>query len=88
MLSAETGIVTTLFFCGWVGWILGQAIQLLIQKLANQKKSGLIVFTYLVAFASLVLFNLFDVTVFDLRMNTIGWLLLAAIAGVVSSNQK
>jgi O-antigen ligase len=47
----------------------------------------LILFSYLVAFGSCILFNLFDVTVFDLRVNTIGWLLLSAIAGIVSRDR-
>ncbi len=43
----------------------------------------LILFTYLTAFAGCILFNLLDVTLFDLRVNTINWLLLSAICGVV-----
>jgi hypothetical protein len=42
----------------------------------------LIIFTYLVAFGACVLFNLVDVTLSDVKINTIVWLLLAAIAGV------
>ena len=43
----------------------------------------LILFSYLTAFAGCILFNLLDVTLFDLRVNTINWLLLSAICGVV-----
>ncbi|MEG3846019.1 O-antigen ligase family protein [Microcoleus sp. herbarium19] len=42
----------------------------------------LIFFSYLLAFGACTLFNTVDVTVFDLRLNTISWLLLAAICGV------
>lgn len=42
----------------------------------------LIFFSYLLAFAACTLFNTVDVTLFDLRLNTISWLLLAAISGV------
>lgn len=42
----------------------------------------LILFSYLVAFGACTLFNLFDVTLFDLRINAISWLLLAAICGI------
>ncbi|MEG3977524.1 O-antigen ligase family protein, partial [Microcoleus sp. herbarium8] len=42
----------------------------------------LILFSYLLAFAACTLFNTVDVTLFDLRLNTISWLLLAAICGV------
>ncbi|NES04116.1 MAG: O-antigen ligase family protein [Okeania sp. SIO2F4] len=83
MLTAETGIPATLFLCGWVGWILGKAVLLLINwSDINSKEDRLIFFSYLVAFAACTIFNMFDVTLFDLRVNTIGWLLLAAICGV------
>ncbi len=42
----------------------------------------LIFFSYLLAFGACTLFNTVDVTLFDLRLNTISWLLLAAICGV------
>lgn len=42
----------------------------------------LIFFSYLLAFAACTLFNTVDVTVFDFRVNTISWLLLAAIGGI------
>ncbi len=42
----------------------------------------LIFFSYLLAFGACTLFNTVDVTLFDLRLNTISWLLLAAISGV------
>ena len=42
----------------------------------------LILFSYLLAFAACTLFNTVDVTLFDFRVNTISWLLLAAICGV------
>ena len=50
----------------------------------------LILFTYLLAFGCCTLFNLVDVTIFDLRFNTLSWLLLSAISGVVyyQSNRK
>ncbi|MEG4506399.1 O-antigen ligase family protein [Microcoleus sp. F6_B4] len=42
----------------------------------------LIFFSYLLAFAACTLFNTVDVTLFDFRVNTTSWLLLAAICGV------
>ena len=45
--------------------------------------SKLIYFSYLVAFFNCILFNLLDVTIFDLRVNTINWILLAAINGII-----
>lgn len=91
MLTAETGIPATLFFCGLIGWILAQAVLLLRnwsevqfpEVEANWNHDKLIFFTYLVAFGGFTLFNFADVTLFDLRVNTLGWLLLSAICGVV-----
>ncbi len=83
MLTAETGIPTTLLFAGLVGWIMYKTI-LILQvwsevfrpeksveslenypefspqldtKLTNKLDDRLIIFTYLVAFSSCVLFN-------------------------------
>ena len=81
MLTAETGILATLLLCGIVGWILGRAVIFLANKQVERKAIGdkLILYTYIIAFTSLILFNCLDVTVFDFRLNTLAWLLLAAI---------
>ncbi|MEG4520965.1 MULTISPECIES: O-antigen ligase family protein [unclassified Microcoleus] len=46
----------------------------------------LIFFSYLLAFAACTLFNTVDVTLFDFRVNTTSWLLLAAIWGVCEAS--
>jgi O-antigen ligase len=85
MLSAETGLPSTLLFCGLLGWILFTGIQLLQNSHILNK---LIFFSYLVVFVEWLLFNTVDVTLFDFRLNTISWLLMAAICGTVyHSNQ-
>ncbi|MGK7941141.1 MAG: O-antigen ligase family protein [Crocosphaera sp.] len=90
MLLAEIGIIGTLLLSSFVGIILGKAV-ILMRKLSKnlspqpmQKKQEhiLLLFTYLVAFSLCIVFNLFDVSIFDLRVNLTGWLLLAAIAGI------
>lgn len=90
MLTAETGIPATLLFCGLIGWILAQAVLLLrvwsnVAPMDKQQwhQDKLIVFSYLLAFSGCTLFNMFDVTLFDLRVNTLGWIILSAICGVV-----
>ncbi|MEG4342986.1 O-antigen ligase family protein [Microcoleus sp. A003_D6] len=54
------------------------------QVVCQDKKANdrLIFFSYLLAFAACTLFNTVDVTLFDFRVNTISWLVLAAICGV------
>ncbi|WP_293147116.1 MULTISPECIES: O-antigen ligase [unclassified Microcoleus] len=54
--------------------------QVICQDVANADR--LIFFSYLLAFAACTLFNTVDVTLFDLRVNTISWVLLAAICGI------
>lgn len=82
MLTAETGIPGTILFCGLVGWILAQGMLLLAKLPLERSKDKLILFSFLVAFGAITLFNTADVSMFDLRVNTLGWLLLAAICGV------
>ncbi|MEQ8960302.1 MAG: O-antigen ligase family protein, partial [Coleofasciculus sp. C2-GNP5-27] len=85
MLAAETGIPATILFCGLVGWIFGQGVLWINKARSLSSRDRLIVFSYLVAFGGCILFNMLDVTLFDLRVNTLGWLLLSAIAGVTTS---
>jgi O-antigen ligase len=88
MLGAEIGIVATVVFSGIVGWVMAQAILLIGNWYKESSGDRLILFTYVVAFASCILFNLFDVTIFDLRINTFGWILFSAISGVVLQQRK
>jgi O-antigen ligase len=83
MLSAETGFPCTFLFCGLVGWIFFSGVQLLRQSKSLDPGDRLIFFTYLVVFIGLVLFNTVDVTLFEFRLNTFWWWVLAAIAGMV-----
>ncbi|MGF1488519.1 MAG: O-antigen ligase family protein [Prochloraceae cyanobacterium] len=85
MLSAEIGIFGILLFFGLIAWIFLRAIILLnvrSQAKIKKQRDRLILFTYLVAFSSCIFFNIFDVSIFDWRVNVLGWILLAAILGV------
>ncbi|NET55573.1 MAG: O-antigen ligase family protein [Symploca sp. SIO2E6] len=90
MLAAETGIPAVLLLCSLIGWIMVKGVQLLrvwSTSASNQKyQDQLILFTYLLAFGCCTLFNLVDVTLFDLRVNSLSWVLLSAICGVVYRN--
>lgn len=95
MLTAEAGIPFTVLFCVWVSWVIFQSIQLLIDwsnvvQLDRHKmaKERLILFSYLVAFMASVVFNTADVSLFDLRLNTLIWLLLSGICGVVNRHRE
>jgi hypothetical protein len=83
MLGAETGIISLLLFLIIIATIMFQAAKLLVTSCGEA--SNPIFFSYLVALTSCILFNLADVTIFDLRVNTIIWILLGAISGVTTS---
>jgi O-antigen ligase len=83
MFGAETGIISLLLFLAIIAMIMFKAAKLCLTSVGNPP--NLIFFSYLVAFTSCVLFNLADVTIFDLRVNTMIWILLAAISGVTTS---
>ena len=92
MLAAETGIIGLLLLSIIVGWVMMRGVLLVSLDTYHQSKSNyssderLILLTYIITFTSCVLFNLVDVTIFDLRINTIGWILFSSIAGVVLSS--
>ncbi len=96
MMTVETGLPGTLFLSAIVAWVAIRAVILialclraLSEKTPILNSQDLLIFvTYLFAFASCIIFNLFDVTIYDLRVNTIGWLLLASIYGVVERNSQ
>jgi O-antigen ligase len=89
MLAAETGIPGVLLLSGIVAWTMAQGSRLLRtqpkapEEKKQQKSNRLLLFTYFVAFSSCVLFNGLDVTLFDLRVNTLGWVIFSAIYGLV-----
>ncbi len=83
MLGVEIGILATVFLCVIVGSILFNTTLLFFKsKQTLNRQEKFIIFTYLLTFASCIVFNMFDVTIFDLRVNTISWIILATIAGI------
>jgi hypothetical protein len=103
MMSAETGIPGMLLLSGLVGWVLAKGV-LAFKNWHDLPLEGnsegtasvpgvptndrLIFFTFLLSFAGCTLFHLFDVTLFDSRVNILGWLILAAICGVADSRRS
>ena len=47
-----------------------------------KKEFKVIIFSYLVALLSYAIFNIFDVVIFDTRVNLLPWLLLSSINGL------
>jgi O-antigen ligase len=86
MLTAETGLITTLLLYGLVGWIFLRGIQHLqtwTAQTVKEQGDRRIYFSFLLAFFACTFFHSFDVILFDARINTMGWLLLATIWGII-----
>ncbi len=77
-LASEAGIPLMVGFCIVIGTIYYSGIQRLIKGnlLATEQATLL---GYLLAFASCLLFSLFDVALFDSRINILSWGLLSSI---------
>jgi O-antigen ligase len=84
MLAAETGLPATILLCAIAGWIGFRGVKSLPEFPPQQR---LMLFAYLVAFGGITLFHLLDVTLYDSRINLLGWLLLAGIGGVAMANE-
>ena len=97
MLLAEIGIPGTLLFCGLIGWVMLQASRLLFaqrptllqgEKVSETQSNRLVLFSFLVAFGGCIAFNNFDVTIFELRLNVLGWVVVSAIGGMVQAQYE
>ncbi|MBT9316774.1 O-antigen ligase family protein [Leptothoe spongobia] len=80
-LACDTGIPTMVLFC----WVIGRAYLTGIRRLMLANYNPILL-SYLLAFTGCILFALFDVTLFDARINVLSWFLIAAI-GVLANNK-
>ncbi len=84
MLTSNLGIPATVIIFGLVGWIIAQSTILLFDFPIQWEADRTIFFTFLIAFAGFMVFNIADVTALELRLNTHAWLILACLGGLVS----
>ncbi|NEP16620.1 MAG: hypothetical protein F6J97_06890 [Leptolyngbya sp. SIO4C1] len=77
-LASEVGLPLMVAFSWVIGRLYGSGVRTLITKKLSQWHRSLLL-SYLFAFGGCVGFGLFDVTLFDARLNVLGWLMLAAI---------
>ncbi|WP_309739195.1 O-antigen ligase family protein [Chamaesiphon sp. OTE_20_metabat_361] len=87
MLGASLGLPATICLVGIIGWIVTCGTRLFLDFPIEWRHSRTIFFTYLMAFSGFVAFNMTDVTLPDLRLNTLAWLLLASICGLFYQSQ-
>jgi O-antigen ligase len=78
MLSAEMGVPATMIFYGLIGWVVYRGV---VWLRGAEGRDRFMMFMFVLTFLSCTVFNLFDVPLFDARVNIIGWLVLAAIWG-------
>ena len=77
-LAAETGLPTMLVFTGIIGRICYRSVQRLVMA-AHAIAGSSIAIGCGLAFLGICLFCLFDVPIFDARINIMGWLSLAGL---------
>lgn len=80
MLTAEAGIPAMVVFTVAIGLICYRGIRRMLALTDAPKRS--LVLGYSFCFLASVLFSLFDVTLFDARINIVGWLSLAILYAV------
>ena len=83
MLGAEAGLINLIFLSLIIGWILSRGCLAFI-ILKNDDSEPIIFFSFLMIMGAYILYNLVDVNLFDLRLNTIAWIVLASISGISS----
>ncbi len=83
MLGAETGWFITGGLLGLVGWIFYRGIEVIRLKTHLNTADCYLFFGILIAFLNTIFFHLFDIPLFDFRINALGWITLSQILGVV-----
>lgn len=79
MLSAETGLLVAVLFYGLVGWVMAHGV---LQWRVLSGSDRRLYFMVFMAFVACTLFSFLDVTLFDARINLMGWILLSGICGM------
>jgi O-antigen ligase len=88
MLSSSLGLPFTIGLVTIVGGIVARGTLLFLDFPIEWRQARTIFFTFLMAFGGFIMFNMTDVTLPDLRLNTLAWLLLASICGLCYSSES
>ena len=73
-LACDTGLPTMLLFC----WVIGRNYIAGIRRLIVNGQDSVLL-SYVLGFAGCILFAIFDVTLFDARINVLSWFVFASI---------
>jgi O-antigen ligase len=86
MLATEMGLIFTVGFIAIVGLIVQRSlVSIITQNMPRREKYVLA--GYLIGFAGILIFAMFDLSFYDSRVNVLGWLLLAVIQTVASHSK-
>jgi len=80
-LAVEAGLPVMLLFTGIVGWICHRAVRYYVLGKLSLRAQPLLV-GYGLGFLACILFSLFDIPLFDARINLLGWVMLAALQAI------
>lgn len=78
LLGVETGLPATLALSAIVGYICYRGVRCLMMSSIPDRQQA-ILYPYLLAFTGCIGFALFDITLYDVRINAVSWLALGAI---------
>lgn len=84
MLACEAGILATLALTAWVGYVCFQGVRRMVQRSLSPTAQAVLL-GYLAAFGGCMIFALFDVPLFDGRLNIMSWVLLSGIYTIAAS---
>jgi hypothetical protein len=83
MMLADGGIFVAIGFTVWVGYVCFCGVRSFNSKALIPTQKALLL-VYLLAFISCIAFALFDVTLYDARVNALNWMVLVGVYGVRS----
>ncbi len=87
MLGAETGMINLLVLSLIIAWIFSRGCLTFI-TLKKNNFEPIIFLSFLIVTLSYCLYNLVDINLFDLRLNTIFWIVLDSISGISEQTLK
>jgi hypothetical protein len=87
MLACEGGLLVAIALTLWVGWICFRAVRCLMTRSIGPIEQALLL-GFLAAFWGSMAFSLFDVPLFDARLNVMSWVLLAGIYTLTKFSQQ
>ncbi len=79
LMAAESGIPVMLALTAAIGYFYYRGVRVAISHRLEAAEQAILL-GYLLAFGGSIAFSLFDVTLFDARINVLNWLTLAGIA--------